>query len=185
MAKKTNLLRLRGIALCALMAALICVGAFIRIPMPVLPFTLQTMFVSLAGLLLGPYGGAASALLYLLLGLTGLPVFAQGGGIGYVLNPSFGYIIGFVLGAFVTGLMSKGEKPGFLRLLAAALCGLAVVYAVGLTYMYCINTFYLDKAVRIGSLLLYGCAVFLPSDAAMCAAAALLSKRLIPVLRRT
>ena len=82
--------------LVALFAALIAVGAFIRIPVPLVPFTMQTFFVVLAGMLLGKKLGAASALVYLAIGLIGIPVFTQGGGIGYVLKPSFGYLIGFI-----------------------------------------------------------------------------------------
>ena len=80
--------------LVALFAALIAVGAFIRVPVPLVPFTMQTFFVVLAGMLLGKKLGGASALVYLAIGLIGIPVFTQGGGIGYVLKPSFGYLIG-------------------------------------------------------------------------------------------
>jgi predicted membrane protein len=74
--------------LVALFAALIAVGAFIRVPVPLVPFTMQTFFVVLAGMLLGKKLGAASALVYLAVGLIGIPVFTQGGGIGYVLKHS-------------------------------------------------------------------------------------------------
>ena len=98
---------LRNMILCALFAALIAVGAFIKIPVPVVPFTLQYLFTMLSGLMLGSKWGLAAVGIYIALGLAGLPVFAQGGGIGYVLQPSFGYIIGFALGAFVTGLIAQ------------------------------------------------------------------------------
>ncbi len=123
--------------LCALFAALIAVGAFIRIPVPVVPFTMQTFFVSLSGMLLGKKYGATSVLLYLAIGLIGLPVFTQGGGIGYVLKPSFGYLIGFVLGAYLTGLIARRlRQPTFGRLLAAAFAGLGVIYTCGTVYFY-------------------------------------------------
>ncbi len=70
--------------LCALFTALVAVGAFIRIPVPLVPFTLQFWFTTMAGLLLGPRWGACSVLVYVLLGLMGVPVFTQGGGPGYV-----------------------------------------------------------------------------------------------------
>lgn len=93
----------RSMILCALFAALIAAGAFLRIPIPVVPFTLQYLFTMLAGLLLGPRLGATAVGVYIVLGLAGLPVFTQGGGPGYIFQPTFGYIIGFALGAYLTG----------------------------------------------------------------------------------
>ena len=95
-------LKTNQLILCGMFSALIAVGAFIKIPVPVVPFTLQVLFTTLAGLLLGGNLGALSALIYMLLGLSGVPVFTEGGGLSYLLKPTFGYIIGFVLGAYVT-----------------------------------------------------------------------------------
>lgn len=97
----------RDLAYMALFTALTAVGAFIKIPIPVVPFTLQFLFTMLAGILLGAKRGAGSVLCYVILGLIGLPIFAEGGGIGYVLNPKIGYLIGFVLGAYVTGYIVR------------------------------------------------------------------------------
>ena len=80
-------------AICSLFTALTAVGAFIKIPIPVVPFTLQFLFTILAGLLLGARLGAVSMGAYAFLGLAGLPIFAEGGGFWYVLKPSFGYIL--------------------------------------------------------------------------------------------
>jgi biotin transport system substrate-specific component len=136
--------------LVALFAALIAVGAFIRVPVPLVPFTMQTFFIVLAGMLLGKKLGAASALVYLAVGLIGIPVFTQGGGIGYVLKPSFGYLIGFVAGAFVTGAIArKLPQPTYWRLMAAAIAGLLVVYALGTAYFYFLSNYYLDKQVSL------------------------------------
>lgn len=87
----------RSLVYCTLFTALIAVGAFIKIPIPVVPFTLQYLFTMLAGILLGSRLGSLSVLAYMILGLIGLPIFSEGGGIGYVFKPSFGYIIGFAL----------------------------------------------------------------------------------------
>ena len=102
---KTN--KTKNLAYCALFTALIAVGAFIRIPVPVVPFTLQYLFTMLAGLLLGPRLGTIAVGTYVLLGLAGLPIFTQGGGFWYVFQPSFGYLIGFCVGTFVTGWLAK------------------------------------------------------------------------------
>ena len=87
----------------SLFAALTAIGAFIRIPLPYVPFTLQVLFVYLAGSLLGSKKGMQSQLVYVGVGLAGLPVFTQGGGIGYFLQPTFGYLLGYIAGAFVVG----------------------------------------------------------------------------------
>jgi biotin transport system substrate-specific component len=171
--------------LVALFAALIAVGAFIRIPVPLVPFTMQSFFVVLAGMLLGKKLGAASALVYLAVGLIGIPVFTQGGGIGYVLKPSFGYLIGFVVGAFVTGaIVRKAENPTFWRLLFAALAGLLAVYAFGVPYFYLLSNYYLGKEMSIWTTVLYGFIVFVPGDLAKSLVAALIAKRMIPVLKK-
>ncbi len=66
----------RELVLCAFFVALTAVGARIRVPVPVVPFTLQFLFTTLAGLTLGARGGAAAVGVYILLGLAGVPVFA-------------------------------------------------------------------------------------------------------------
>ena len=78
---------------CSLFTALIAAGAFIKIPVPVVPFTLQYLFTMLAGLLLGSKRGTISVVAYMLLGLAGLPIFSEGAVPLYDFKPSFGYII--------------------------------------------------------------------------------------------
>ena len=90
-------MKTKDLVLCAMFVALIAVGAFIKVPVPVVPFTLQFLFTMLAGLLLGPVNGALAVVGYIVLGLVGLPIFTQGGGPGYIFQPSFGYIIGFAV----------------------------------------------------------------------------------------
>jgi biotin transporter BioY len=92
---------LNKLSLTALFAALTAVGAFIKIPLPYVPLTLQTLFVMLAANLLGPKYGSLSQGIYLALGLIGLPIFAQGGGPGYIFQPTFGYLVGYPVGAFI------------------------------------------------------------------------------------
>ena len=75
----------RYAAYTGLFTTLIILGAFIKIPVPVIPFTLQFLFVSLAGLLLGAKYGGLSVFIYAALGLAGLPVFTAGGGITCLL----------------------------------------------------------------------------------------------------
>ena len=165
--------------------ALIAAGAFLKVPVPVVPFTLQYLFTMLAGLLLGAKKGALAVCVYILLGLCGLPIFAQGGGIGYVFQPSFGYIIGFALGAFVTGVIAnKTGRPGYGRLLAANFAGLAIVYFMGMVYYYAMSNFYLDSPIGLWPLFLYCFLLAVPGDICLCFVAAVLTKRIKPVIAR-
>ena len=92
-------------AVCGLFAALIAVGAFMKIVIPVgadtMNFTLQWLFVLLAGLLLGSRRAFRSVAVYLITGLIGFPIFARGGGPAYLLRPTFGFLLGFALAAWL------------------------------------------------------------------------------------
>ncbi|MCM3409699.1 biotin transporter BioY [Metabacillus litoralis] len=121
----------------SLFASLSAIGAFIKIPLPYVPFTLQVLFVFLAGSLLGSKKGFQSQLIYVAIGLAGLPVFTQGGGIGYVLQPTFGYLIGFMAGAYVVGaIVERVSNPKIFHFIIANFAGLAVVYFFGVIYLY-------------------------------------------------
>lgn len=170
--------------LCALFVALIIIGTFIRIPIPVVPFTLQLLFTMLAGLLLGGKLGSLAVCIYIALGLMGLPVFASGGGIGYVLQPSFGYIIGFAVATFVTGkIANQKSNPGYKRLLAANFIGLGIVYLFGMVYYYLISEFYLGTPIGLWPLFLYCFVLAVPGDIVLCIVGAILGKRLIPLIK--
>ena len=93
----------KDITLISLFVALITIGSKITIPSPIVPFTLQWMFVALSGMLLGSRLAPISVIVYILLGLLGLPVFTKGGGISYILSPTFGYLIGFIPASFIIG----------------------------------------------------------------------------------
>ena len=80
----------------ALLSALTAVGAFIKIPLGVSSVTLQFFFTAMAGCLLPPLWSAASQGVYVLLGLVGLPIFTMGGGFSYVLQPTFGFLLGLI-----------------------------------------------------------------------------------------
>ena len=175
----------RNLILCGLFAALIAVGAFLRVPVPVVPFTLQLLFTMMAGLLLGGRLGAVSVCAYIGIGLLGAQVFAEGGGAAYVLKPSFGYLIGFAVASYVTGVIAnQTANPGYPRLLAANFAGLGIVYLLGMTYYYLISNFYLGNPIGLWPLFLYGFLLAVPGDIALCILGALLGKRLIPVMNR-
>ena len=169
----------RDLTLVALFIALIALGAFIRIPVPVVPFTLQFLFTMLAGLLLGGRLGAISVGAYILLGLAGLPIFAQGGGPGYIFNPSFGYILGFCVAAYVTGkIADKTVCPSYKTLLFANFTGLFIVYFFGMAYYYLISNFYLNSPIGVWTLFLYCFLLAVPGDIVLCLLAAQLTRTL-------
>lgn len=106
---KVKLVDTRSIILITMFVVLITVGAFIKIPVPLVAFTLQFLFIALAGLLLGAKNGAIAVAIYIICGIVGLPVFSSGGGIGYIFQPTFGYIIGFGIAAFIIGGLSQNS----------------------------------------------------------------------------
>ncbi len=116
---------------------LISAGARVQIPLQPVPITGQTFAVLLTGALLGARRGAITVAGYLLLGLAGLPVFAGGvGGVGRLLGPTGGYLIGFIGAAWVVG--SLAERGWDRRLTTAALVmlmGNSVIYLCGLPWL--------------------------------------------------
>lgn len=176
-------IKVKELVLCALFTALTAVGAFIKIPVPVVPFTLQFLFTMLAGLLLGGRLGAVSVSAYIALGLIGLPVFAEGGGLGYLLKPSFGYLLGFAAAAYVTGRLAEKAKTHS-KLLAANFMGLVVVYIFGMVYYYMICNFVINTPIGLWPLFLYCFLLAVPGDVLLCFLAAFLAKRIKPVFSK-
>lgn len=169
--------------LTAIFTALIAIGAFIRIPIPILPFTLQLLFTTLAGLILGPKLGSISVWIYIILGLLGLPIFTNGGGPGYIFQPTFGYLIGFALGAKITGLIAQ-RKLSLKNLLLANFSGLFIVYTCGMFYFYIISNYVINQPIALWPLFLYCFLLAVPGDIFLCIMAAIVGKKLIPILKR-
>lgn len=166
----------------ALFAALTAAGAFIRIPLGYSSITLQFFFTAMAGCLLGPVWGPVSQTVYVALGLIGLPIFTQGGGLTYLLQPTCGFLIGLIPSAWVIGLLTAHRPPHPVRTALACLAGLTVLYAVGLPYMAVILNQYMGKAMGFSAILWVGMLPFLPGDmlkiAVTAVLAPLLQKRL-------
>lgn len=144
----------------ALIAGLTLPGA---IPVGVgVPITLQTLGVMLAGALLGARKGALAVLVYVVLGLAGLPILAGGtGGLGVLAGPTGGFLLGFIPGAFAIGWLAARIPPRlrFWPLLAAvAFGGVFVVYLVGLPWLAVVTGLPFGQAFVVGAL------PFLPGD---------------------
>ena len=137
-------------------------GAQIAVPVPLtpVPITLQTLFVILAGAVLGPRGGAASMALYVGIGAMGAPVFSNGGaGIAWLLGPTGGYLLSYPASAFVVGVVTapgkkKSEKSAAsaLLLIAGLVLGVLVQYVGGLTQLALLTGRSLDEVIAMGAL---------------------------------
>ena len=132
------------LTLSALFCTLICIGSFIRIPMPnMMPVTLQTFFVLLTALVLTKKASILAISAYIALGLIGLPIFSGGGGLGYVLMPNFGFIIGFLIAIVIIGFVKeKLVNCKLWQYIAISLLGIAVIYIIGILYFAFITNVY-------------------------------------------
>ena len=179
-------LALREQILIALFAALTAIGAFIQIPTPLVPFTLQYLFCAYSGVMLGAKKGLYAQLLYVGIGLIGIPIFTKGGGPSYVLQPTFGYLLGFIACAYVVGLLTERQEK--LRLgptMLALLAGLTVLYAAGVLYLYGIVNFYLGKSMSMQGALAAGFLPYITADLILSVLIAVTSIKVMPVLRRS
>lgn len=175
----TKTLSTKALVLCGMFTALVAVGAFIQIPVPYMDyFTLQFFFVLLAGIILGGKKGALAVGCYVALGLMGIPIFAAGGGIGYIFRPSFGYLLGFIGTAFVTGTICDKRKNSYGNFFAACLAGFAVTYAIGILYKYMILNFYADTPATMAVIFLSCFPLDLPGDFVLCILASGIGLRL-------
>lgn len=173
-----------SLVMIAMFAALTAIGAFIKVPLPVVPFTLQIIFVFLAGCLLGSRNGLLSQLVYIGIGLVGLPVFTQGGGITYVMQPTFGFLIGFAMAAFVIGWMiEKVEAPTKKHFIGANIVGLFLIYAVAVPYLYVSLNFWLDVKTSWSHILVVGFLNSIVADFILAIVSALLAERLYSVFQ--
>lgn len=156
----------REMILVSLFMALTAIGAFLSIPIGNVPITLQSMFCLLSGFLLGPKLGSLSQILYIILGLSGVRVFANfTGGPQSIFKPSFGFLIGFIFASYIVGkIVYENRFSDFKRILYASLLGTLVIYLFGIPYMYLILNLVLGKGIDFLTVLKTGCLLFIPGD---------------------
>lgn len=182
-------LRTRDLTLVSLFVALTAIGAFVKIPLPTVPISLQTLFVLLSGFVLGSRLATISQVVYILLGLAGLPIFTKGGGLGYVFQPSFGYLVGFVPAAYLIGWLverggrgpngiGKWKNVRILETFLIVMVGTIMVYVIGVPYLYWILNFVAGKSMGLGTVLKVGFLVFLPGDILKAVVVAVVAERL-------
>jgi len=168
--------------LASLFAILTAVGALIRIPFPMVPLSLQTLMVILAGLVLGSRYGALSQVIYIMLGLMGLPVFTGGGGIHYIFHPTFGFLLGFIAGAWLAGSSPMRKRKGPGNYIIKALLATAGIYLCGILCLYLNLNFLAGKPVTLFQAVQIGMIPFIPGDILKILAASFLASRIIPFL---
>ena len=154
----------------ALFVALLAVGGWIAIPLGPVPFTLQSLFVLLAGAVMGRRGAIPVAI-YLVLGAMNLPVFHNGlAGIGVLLGPSGGFLLGFVPAAYCVGI---GYELGRTSTKIASLCvGTVVIYGCGVAWLM------ISTGMELWGAVLIGVVPFLIGDAIKIAAAFAIAEKI-------
>ena len=178
----------QDVAVCGLFTARIAVGAVIKIVIPVgadtMNFTLQWLFVLLAGLLLGSKRAFRSVAVYLITGLIGFPIFARGGGPAYLLRPTFGFLLGFALAAWAIGVLCEKLRPAkSITWFFTTLAGFVLYYGMGILYFYLI-THLLASQTPVGIGVIFGvyCLPTMLPDLMLCVLAVMLAGRLRPAV---
>jgi len=165
-----NINRARVLTTTATCIALITIGGWISIPFIPVPLTLQTLFVLLSGALLKRYG-FLPPLAYLLLGVLNIPVFHNGlSGVGVLLGPTGGFIVGFILAAAIVGIAYEQERTG-IRLFGLTV-GTLAIYLCGTLWMVS------STGMTVAGALALGVLPFIPGDILKAAGAYLIERRI-------
>jgi biotin transport system substrate-specific component len=162
---------LKTLVYASMFGALTAIGAFISVPLYPVPITLQTVFTALSGFLLGGLGGALSQVVYVLLGIIGLPVFSGGkSGLGVLFGPTGGYLIGFIVAAYVMGRIVEAKRNGgVVWLLLSFIVGEIIIYGCGGFQLSRVANMSFAKTLTVGVI------PFLLGDTLKCAAAILVT----------
>ncbi|MHC1747169.1 MAG: biotin transporter BioY [Cellulosilyticaceae bacterium] len=169
----SNYFTTKTLTLCAFFSALTAILSQIVIPMAPVPINLATFSVFVAGAVLGPKLGAISQLIYVLLGAIGLPVFAGfSGGVGIIVGPTGGYIVGYILAAWLTGFVVNRFGRKTKVLVFSMTLGLLLCYLLGTTWFMLVTKTSLAKSLML-------CVVpFLFGDSLKVAGATLITGRI-------
>lgn len=174
----------RNMIYTALFAALTAVGAWLKLPLGEVPYSMQVFFVIFAGILIGSKLGLMSQLVYILLGLAGIQVFTKPSGIQYIFEPTFGFLIGFALAAFVAGLIVELlKKNHFMTYLIATISGIIVIYACGVPFLWMIQSVYLGKAFSFALAVKYGFMPFILKDLVTCVVISVVAPPIVKILK--
>lgn len=186
-ARTTNHSRTLQLIQIAMFAALMTIGANISSFLVVggVPITLQTFFAILAGILLGSRTGATAMLVYALIGLAGLPVFAKfSGGMDTIISPTFGFILSYILVAYIVGEIVRKfpTRKGFVL---AALVGTVINYSIGTNWMYAAYKLWFDAPAGFTYQMAWTwMLVPLPKDIILAVFAGMFGYRLKPIIQK-
>ena len=150
-------MKTRKLAMTSVMAALMCLAGMLLHWSPgLVPFSILPVFVLMSGIILGAEYAAMAMLAYLVLGLFGLPVFSTApyGGLGYILKPTFGFLLGYVAAAYIVGRVYR--EGSLWRAIAGVLAGLVTLYLFGLIYLYIILHWVLHRPTSVAGVLMIG-----------------------------
>ncbi len=168
------------VSLMAMVLTLLIISSKIVFPISFIPLTLQTLIVFLIPLLFGIKKSCFIFLSYIILGLIGLPIFSNGGGLNYIYQPSFGFIIGFLVISFPIGMIKKETKLWIAYLLI--FIGITIFYIIGLTYMTIILNYYLKLNKDFISILKIGFLPFILKDILSIIIAKIIAFRIQPII---
>lgn len=166
-------INIRQMTLISLFAALTAVGAFISIPIYPVPLSLQTLFTLLAAMTLGSVMGMLSQIIYVMLGVIGLPVFAGfKAGIGILFGPTGGFLFGFIISAYIIGkIIELKKEKNFFYYFLAGIIGTIILYIIGITQLSLVTDMGMKKALMVGML------PFLPGDILKIIAASFIARK--------
>lgn len=181
-------MKARELTLVALFVALAVICAFLTRFMSymLVPFSFLPFIAVLAGAILGKHLGALAMAVYVIMGLIGIPVFAGDppfGGFVYLVKPTFGFILGFVAAAYVTGwVLEKGNS--FAKYIQATLTGIIVTYVIGLPYLWAIINLYIGNSMDVLGVLKVGFFPFILLDILKAIVASIIAHRIAHRLPR-
>ena len=176
---------MRNLLLSAFFAVLTAVGGVLAIPVPLVPFTMQTFFVLMSGLFLGPKYGPLSQVIYIMMGLAGAPVLAGGaGGLQHVFSPTFGFLVAFVPVSWAAGFLARDNSAAlYIKYVLICLAATVMLYLIGLPSFYFNMRYVLKTPVTIAEALKIALLPFIVPDLIKAVVAGGLACKAIPVLR--
>ncbi len=175
MSKTNNLIK------SALFVGIIIISAFIKIPVGPVPIALTFFSVNTISLITDTKIAFLSVLSYILIGLLGLPVFSFGGGVGYILTHSFGYLLGFLIVPVISGALKKKtffKSNLYLKYILISIINIFCIYLAGSVYAYFLSLIYFDTKVEIFNILYFYVLIFIPGDAFSIFVSSYIAKRL-------